>query len=110
MARARLLARRLFAGSLLAAAAASFAPAAGQAADDHQPHRTVHSRHHARRSTGDSQVDRLNESQLDANYRGPWRYMNGPSGSPPPPTPYTAPPLLPGGRAAPPPGAYGGPR
>ena len=78
------MARRLSAAIAVATATVVLAPVPGQAADASRHHH-----HHVDRrsnNTGDAQVDRLNEGQLDANYRGPWHWMNG---QPPPPgTPY----------------------
>ena len=48
-------------------------------------------RNDAGNETGDNQVDRLNEMQLDRNYTGP-RYPVGPAGPPGNPPPGYAPP------------------
>ena len=84
--------------SVLAAAAAvaltlSAAPAA-LAAHAGAPYRNVDHSNDAGNDTGDSQVDQLNNAQLDQNYTGP-RYTLPPGGSagaapPPGSMPYTA--------------------
>lgn len=118
--------------ALPAAAAASPAPAEVQlAANARDPYGNIDRRNDAGNDTGDSQVDRLNEGQLNGNYRGPSRpvppgyagpqpqyYGGPPQGYPPPgyagraPQFYGAPPPgyagPPQGYGAPPPG-YAGP-
>ncbi len=93
-----------------AAAAALLAGAASaQAANARNPYGNVDRRTDAGNDTGDSQVDRLNDMQLDRNYRGP-TYPVGPGagpGYPPPgyaPPPGYMPPPPPGYRPMPPPG------
>lgn len=91
----------------LAAAAALLASAsAGLAANARNPYGNVDRRVDAGNDTGNREVDRLNEMQLDRNYRGP-RYPVAPGGPPPGyyPPGYAPPP----GYAAPPPGYYAPP-
>ena len=90
----------------LAAAALLASASAGLAANARNPYGNVDRRVDAGNDTGNSEVDRLNEMQLDRNYRGP-RYPVGPGGPPPG---YAAPPgyAPPPGYGAPPPG-YGAP-
>ncbi len=57
------------------------------------PYGNVDHRNDAGNDTGDSQVERLNEGQLDRNYRGPYNYrlQVAPPAYPPPPG-YAPPP------------------
>ena len=63
-----------------------------QAANADHPYSNIDRRNDAGNDTGDSQVERLNEGQLDRNYRDPNTYR--PSMAPPayPPPPGYAPP------------------
>ncbi len=95
---------RLITAVLAASALLAAAPAA-HAANVRKPYANVDRRNDAGNDTGDSQVDRLNEMQLDRNYTGP-RYPVGPGAPPGNPLPGYAPPA--GGPPpgyAPPPGA-----
>ncbi|MGI4939121.1 MAG: hypothetical protein ACRYHQ_00885 [Janthinobacterium lividum] len=96
--------KRLF-SALMAASALLVAAPVAQAANVRKPYANVDHRNDAGNDTGDSQVDRLNEMQLDRNYTGP-RYPIGPSMPPGGPRSGYAPPA--GGPPpgyAPPPGA-----
>jgi hypothetical protein len=53
----------------------ALAPSRGFAAHAGAPYTNVDHRNDAGNDTGDSQVDRLNEQQLDANYKGPYKPM-----------------------------------
>jgi hypothetical protein len=64
---------------------ALMAPQVSHAADAASPYKNVDHRTDAGNDTGDSQVDKLNETQLDKNYKGP-TYFQGQ-----PPVPQTAP-------------------
>ncbi len=85
---------------LLASAAvlavAVFAAPAAQAANARNPYGNIDRSNDKGNNTGDSEVDRLNDMQLDRNYTGP-RY---PVGTPPPP-----PAAIPPGALTPPPGS-----
>ncbi len=77
-------------------------------ADANNPYGNVDHSNDAGNDTGDSQVDRLNEQQLNQNYRGPY-YIGRPPppGVRPPPGPppgLRAPGYAPPGYYAPPPG------
>jgi hypothetical protein len=54
-------------------------PHAGYAANASAPYANVDHRNDAGNDTGDSQVDKLNDMQLDKNYQGP----TYPQGAPP---------------------------
>ena len=82
----------LLASAAVLALAAFGAPSA-QAANARKPYANVDRSNDKGNDTGDSQVDRLNDMQLDRNYSGP-RY---PVGAPPPP--FT--PMQPGASAPP---------
>ncbi len=55
------------------------------AADAGNPYGNVDRRNDAGNDTGDSEVERLNEGQLDQNYRGPYSYRLVPPGYAPRP-------------------------
>lgn len=78
------------------------------AANARNPYGNIDRRDDAGNDTGDSQVDRLNEGQLDQNYRGSYQPMPPRGYAGPPPQVYGAPPP---GYAGPPPGygRYGAP-
>ncbi len=86
------------------AVAIALAPVGGHGANSRHPYRNVDRRNDAGNDTGDSQIERLNEGQLDQNYRGPWYYLNGqpapPPGAastmPPPGATFVSPPPPPG--------------
>lgn len=80
-------------------AAARLLPGVELAANARNPYGNVDPRNDAGNDTGDSQVEQLNEGQLDGNYRGPYRPMP-PRGYAGPPQAYAAPPP---GYAPPPP-------
>ena len=85
------------------AAAQPAEPRVQLAADARNPYGNINRQDDAGNDTGDAQVDRLNEGQLDRNYRGPYQQMP-PRGYAGPPPGYAGPPP---GYGAPPPG-YGG--
>ena len=66
------------------------------AANADHPYSNIDRRNDAGNDTGDSQVERLNEGQLDRNYRGPYTYRPpvAPPAYPPPPG-YAPPPGYP---------------
>lgn len=92
--------------SLTALALLAAAPSA-HAANARNPYGNVDRRNDAGNDTGNSQVDRLNDMQLNRNYTGP-TYPAAPGGPPPayapPPPAYAAPrpqPFVPPGYYAP---------
>lgn len=89
------------------AAAQPTAPGVQLAANARNPYGNIDRRDDRGNDTGDAQVDRLNEGQLDGNYRGPYQQMppRGYGGGPPPG--YAGPPP---GYGAPPPGHGGQPQ
>lgn len=89
----------LLASAAVLALAAFGAPTA-QAANARKPYANIDRSNDKGNDTGDSQVDRLNDMQLDRNYAGP-RY---PVGTPPPPPAPMAP-----GASMPPAGSYTAP-
>ncbi len=80
----------LLASAAVLALAAFGAPTA-QAANARKPYANIDRSNDKGNDTGDSQVDRLNDMQLDRNYAGP-RY---PVGTPPPPPVPMSPGALP---------------
>lgn len=83
----------LLASAAVLALAAFGAPSA-QAANARKPYANIDRSNDRGNDTGDSQVDRLNDMQLDRNYAGP-RY---PVGTPPP----QPGPVMPPGASTPP--------
>lgn len=81
-------------------------PGVDLAANARNPYGNVDRRDDAGNDTGDDQVERLNEGQLDRNYRGPYVPMPPRYTGPPPQAYQGAPPQIYG---APPPGAGGPP-
>ena len=81
--------------SAAALAAAVFAAPSAQAANARNPYGNIDRSNDKGNNTGDNEVDRLNDMQLDRNYTGP-RY---PVGTPPPP-----PAPIPPNALTPPPG------
>ena len=71
------------------------ATAPGHAANANNPYGNVDHRNDAGNDTGDSQVDKLNQSQLNENYRGPVTYPNGTTVVPPAAQPAPAYPAAP---------------
>ena len=72
--------------SVAVLALAAFGAQSAQAANARKPYANIDRSNDKGNDTGDNQVDRLNDMQLDRNYAGP-RY---PVGTPPPPfTPMT---------------------
>ena len=64
--------------ALMLAAGAVLAPHVSQAANARQPYANVNHGNDAGNDTGDSQVDRLNDMQLNRNYHGPVYYQGQP--------------------------------
>ena len=58
--------------------AGAFVPQTGHAANARQPYANVNHANDAGNDTGDSQVERLNEMQLNRNYQGPTYYRGQP--------------------------------
>ena len=87
-------------------AAAQLLPGVQFAADARHPYSNIDRRNDTGNDTGDSQVERLNEGQLDQNYRGPYQPMPPRGNAGPPAQIYAAPPP---GYAGPPPGNAGPP-
>ncbi len=49
----------------------AFGPQIGHAADAASPYKNINHQNDAGNDTGDSQVDKLNDMQLNKNYKGP---------------------------------------
>mgnify|MGYP000058205493 CR=1 FL=1 len=77
------------------------ASAPAQAANARNPYGNVDRRNDAGNDTGNAEVDRLNDMQLERNYQGP-RYPVGPDLPPGPPAGYAPTPPPPRGYAPPP--------
>lgn len=104
-----LLSRGLALACLTGVALAPAPHAAAQslqlAANARNPYGNIDRRNDAGNDTGDAQVDRLNEGQLDQNYRGPYSARPVPPGyAGPPPPGYAAPGYPPPPGYAPPSG------
>jgi hypothetical protein len=83
--------RSVLSGTLLAfASGLAFVPQSAMAAHAGAPYTNVDSRNDRGNDTGDSQIEGLNQSQLDQNY---WRDAQRPGGVPNPP--YYAPQAAP---------------
>ena len=89
----------LLASAAILAVAVFTAPSA-QAANARNPYGNVDRSNDRGNNTGDSEVDRLNDMQLDRNYTGP-RYPVGTPPPPPTPTPRSALTPPPGANTAP---------
>ena len=72
---AQTLCRRVSALARIACLVLAAAPGAALAADHRHHHGHVGPRNHPRGDIGDAEVERLNEGQLDRNYRGPYTYL-----------------------------------